>query len=106
MSLNQIRAKREQRHTYNTNAPKGVEAHAKTQEEYRRTVRSSVKSGRSEQSSGVGMKLRNQPRHKDHPAYRKSKGSVATESEEGRANATYIYRWMPQELAVLTTTQA
>ena len=23
-----------------------------------------------------------QPRHKDHPAYRKSKGSVATESEE------------------------
>ena len=26
------------------------------------------------------MKLRHQPRHKDHPAYRKSKGSVATES--------------------------
>ena len=53
-----------------------------------------------------GMKLRHQPRHKDHPAYRKSKGSVATESEEDRVKATYLYRWKPQEQAVLTTSQA
>ena len=52
------------------------------------------------------MKLRHQPRHKDHPAYRKSKGSVATESEQDRVKATYVYRWMPQEQAVLTTSQA
>ena len=52
------------------------------------------------------MKWRHQPRQKDHPAYRKSKGPVATESEEDRANTTYVYRWMPQELAVLTTSQA
>ena len=53
-----------------------------------------------------GMKLRHQPRHKDHPAYRKSKESVATESEEDRVKATYVYRWKPQEQAVLTTSQA
>ena len=39
-----------------------------------------------------------QPRQKDHPAYRKSKGSRTTKSEEDRGNATYVYRWMPQEL--------
>ena len=50
--------------------------------------------------------VKSQPRHKDHPAYRKSKGSVATESEEDRVKATYVYRWMPQEQAVLTTSQA
>ena len=38
-----------------------------------------------------------QPRQKDHPANRESKGSGATESEED-GNATYVYRWMPQEL--------
>ena len=40
------RAKREQRHKYNTNSPAGDDAQAKTQEEYCETVRSSVKSGR------------------------------------------------------------
>ena len=73
-----VRAKREQRHKHNTNTPSGVDAQAKTQEEYCETVRSSVKSGRPEQSSGGGIKLRHQPRLKDHQAHRKSKGSVAT----------------------------
>ena len=37
----------------------------------------------------IGRKgLRHQPRQKDHPAYRKSKGSVATESKEDRGKAT------------------
>ena len=43
-------AKREQTHKH----PIGVEAPAKTQEEYRRTVRSSVKSGRLKQASVDG----------------------------------------------------
>ena len=47
-----------------------------------------------------------QPRQQDHPAYRKSKGSGATLSEEDRGNATYVYRWKPQEQAVVTTSQA
>ena len=37
-----VRAKREQRHKHNTNSPVGVDAQAKTQEEYCETVRSSV----------------------------------------------------------------
>ena len=41
-----VRAKREQRHKHNTNSPSGVDAQAKTKEEYCETVRSSVKSGR------------------------------------------------------------
>ena len=41
-----VRAKREQTHKHNTNSPAGVDAQAKTQEEYRKTDRSSVKSGR------------------------------------------------------------
>ena len=36
----------------------------------------------------VRDKLRSQPGREDHQAYRYSKGSVATESEEDRANAT------------------
>ena len=39
-----------------------------------------------------------QPRQKDHPVNRKSKGSGATKSEEDRGTHTYVYRWMPQEL--------
>ena len=70
MLLNKIRAKREHKHKHNTNSPQGVEAQAKTQEEYCRTDRSIVKSGRAKQSSVGGIKLRHQPRHKDHPAYR------------------------------------
>ena len=46
-------AKREQTQTQDKH-PTGVEAPAKTQEEYRRTVRSSVKSGRSKQASVDG----------------------------------------------------
>ena len=42
-----VRAKREQRHKHNTNSPLGVDAQAKTQEEYCETGRSCVKSGRS-----------------------------------------------------------
>ena len=43
-------AKREQKYKHTT----GVEAQAKTQEEYCRTVRSSVKSGRAKQASVEG----------------------------------------------------
>ena len=53
----------------------------------------------------VREKLRSQPGREDHQAYRYSKGSEATESEEDRANAT---RCLSQEAigtAVETTSQ-
>ena len=49
-------------------------AYAKSREEYCRTVRASVKSGRSKQSSGVGIKLRYQPGLKDHRAGAEARG--------------------------------
>ena len=52
-----IRELRGKKDTHNTNSPQRDDVYAMAQEEYCRTVRSSVKSGRSKQS-GVGMKLR------------------------------------------------
>ena len=62
------------RHKHNTNSPMGVDAKAKTQEEYCNTVRSSVKSGRSEQLSVGGIKLRQQPGPRDHQAGVEARG--------------------------------
>ena len=70
---NEELAKREQRHISNTNSPQRDDAHAKSQEEYCGTVRSSVKSGRSK-SSGVGIKLRHQPGPMDHLAGAQARG--------------------------------
>ena len=53
-----------------------------------RTDRSSVQVRKVKTNTRWRDKLRNQPRLKDHQAYHNSKGSVATESEEDRANAT------------------
>ena len=47
-----------------------------------------------------------QPGREDHQAHRNSKGSGATEREEYSANSTCVYRWKPQELVALTTSQA
>ena len=66
----------------------------------------SVQSRKAQTYVPVRDKVRSQPGREHHQAYRNSKGSVATESKEDRANATCVYRWMPQELAVLTTSQA
>ena len=60
--------------THNTKPPQLDDVYAKSQEEYCRTVRSSVKSGRSKQSSGVGIKLRHQPGPKDHRAGAEARG--------------------------------
>ena len=69
-----LRAKREQRHGKTIQLTSGDEGHVKPQEEYRRTVRSSVKAGRSQQTSGGGMKLRHQPGPKDHQAGAQARG--------------------------------
>ena len=61
-----IRELRGYNDTHNTKSSQQDDAYAKSREEYCRTVRSSVKSGRSKQSSGVGIKLRYQPGLKDH----------------------------------------
>ena len=69
-----IRELRGKKDTHNTNSPQRDDAYAKAQEEYCRTVRSSVKSGRSKQSSGVGIKLRHQPGPMDHQAGAQARG--------------------------------
>ena len=73
MSQN-IRELRRKKDTHNTNSPRRDDAYAMAQEEYCRTVRSSVKSGRSKQSSGVGIKLRHQPGPMDHQAVAQARG--------------------------------
>ena len=69
-----IRELRGKKDTHNTNSPQRDDAYAKVQEEYCRTVRSSVKSGGSKQSSSVGNKLRHQPRPMDHIAGAQARG--------------------------------
>ena len=51
----------------------------------------------------VREKLRSQPGREDHQAYRYSKGSVATKSEENRANATLCLSLEARGAAVETT---
>ena len=69
-----IRELRGKKDTHNTNSHQRDEAYAKAQEEYCTTVRSSVKSGRSKQSSGVGIKLMHQPGPMDHQAGAQARG--------------------------------
>ena len=71
-----------------------------------RTERSSVQVRKVETNTRWRDKLRNQPRLKDHQAYRNSKGSAATESEEDRANATLCLSPEAIGAAVETTSHA
>ena len=54
----------------------------------------------------VRDKLRNQPRLKDHQAHRNSKGSKQPKARKTWPPPHYVYRWMPQELAVLNFSQS
>ena len=71
-----------------------------------RTDRSSVQVRKVKTNTRQRDKLRNQPRLKDHQAYRNSKGSVATESEEDRANATLCLSPEAIGAAIETTSHA
>ena len=71
-----------------------------------RTDRSSVQVRKVKTNTRQRDKLRNQPRLKDHQAYRNSKGSVATESEKDRANATLCLSPEAIGAAVETTSHA
>ena len=87
------RAKREQRHT-----PQGDERQVKPQEEYRRTSRSSVKSGRSEWLTGVGIKLWHQPGPMDHQAGAQARGRSNPKVRKTGPQPWWVQRWMLQEL--------
>ena len=69
-----IRELRGNKDTHNTNLPQRDDAYAMAQEEYCRTGRSSVKSGRLKQSSCVGIMLRHQPGPMDNQAGAQAKG--------------------------------
>ena len=71
-----------------------------------RTDRPSVQVRKVKTNTRWRDKLRNQPRLKDHQAYRNSKGSAATESEEDRANATLCLSPEAIGAAVETTSHA
>ena len=71
-----------------------------------RTDRSSVQVRKVITYTRWRDKLRNQPRLKDHQAYRNSKGSVANESEEDRANATLCLSLDATGAIALTAGQA
>ena len=71
-----------------------------------RTDRSSVQVRKVKTNTRWRDKLRNQPRQKDHQAYRNSKGSAATKSEEDRANATLCLSLEARGAAVETTSRA
>ena len=76
----------------------GRDARASTQEEFEdRQVQC---------PSQEGPKLRNQPRLKDHQAHRNSKGSKQPKARKTGPPPHYVYRWMPQELAVLTCSKS
>ena len=68
-----------------------------------RTDRPSVQVRKVKTNTRWRDKLRNQPRLKDHQAYRNSKGSAATASEEDRANATLCLSLKAIGAAVETT---
>ena len=69
-----IRELRGKKDTHNRNSPQRDDVYAMAQEEYCRTVRPSVKSGRSKQTSGVGIKLMHQPGPTDHQAGVQARG--------------------------------
>ena len=71
-----------------------------------KTVRSSVQVWKVLTYFWVRDKLRNQPRLKDHQAQRKSKGSKQPKARKTGPPPHYVYRWMPQELAVSTISQS
>ena len=77
--------------THNTNSPHRDDADAKSQEEYCRTVRSSVKSGRSKQSSGVGIKLgTNQDRRTTEPERRQGVAAIPKRGRQGHSHTESI----------------
>ena len=71
-----------------------------------KTVRSSVQVRKVLTYIWVRDKLRNQPRLKDHQAHRNSKGSKQPKVRKTGPPPHYVYRWKPQELAVLTISQS
>ena len=71
-----------------------------------KTDRSSVQVRKGLTYVRVRDKLRNQPRLKDHQAHRNSKGSKQPKARKTGPPPHYVYRWMPQELAVLTISQS
>ena len=71
-----------------------------------KTVRSSVQVRKVLTYVRVRDKLRNQPRLKDHQAHRNSKGSKQPKARKTGPPPHYVYRWMPQELAVSTISQS
>ena len=71
-----------------------------------KTDRSSVQVRKVLTYIRVRDKLRNQPRLKDHQAHRNSKGSKQPKARKTGPPPHYVYRWMPQELAVLTVSQS
>ena len=83
--------------THNTNSPQLDDAYAKSQEEYCRTVRSGVKSGRSNQLSGVGIKVRHQPRPTDHRAGAEARGRQQSKARKTGLQPHKVYRRMLQE---------
>ena len=89
-----IRELRGNKDTHNTNSPQRDDAYAMGQEEYCRTVRSSVKSGRSKQSSGVGIKLRHQPGPKDPRAGAQARGRSNPKARKTGLQPHYVYRRM------------
>ena len=71
-----------------------------------KTDRSSVQVRKVLTYVRVRDKLRNQPRLKDHQAHCNSKGSKQPKARKTGPPPHYVYRWMPQELAVLTFSQS
>ena len=75
-------------HTIQTHL-RGMKAHDKTQEEYCRTVRSSVK---------LSVKLRHQLGLKDHQAGAQARGRSNPKARKTGPLPRCVYRWMLQEL--------
>ena len=104
--LNRYKHNREQGHKDNTNTPMGVDARASTQEQSCKTVRSCVKVRRAITYIRMRDKLRDQPGLKDRQAYRNSKGSKQPKARQTGPPPHCVYHWMPQEQAVVTTSQS
>ena len=72
-----------------------------------KTVRSSVQVWKVLTYVRPRDKLRNQPKLKDPPpAHRNSQGSKQPKARKTGPPPHYVYRWMPQELAVSTISQS
>ena len=85
-----IRELRGKKDTHKTNSPQRDDVYAMAQQEYCRTVRSSVKSGRSKQSSGVGTKVRHQPGPMGHQAGEHARGRSNPKARKTRTIATSL----------------